>query len=383
MNRDTRLVALALLLWGFGEGMFLYVQPLHIERLGASPVQIGELLAAMSVVSAVSFLPAGALADRLPRKWVMWGGWVLGLLAVLLTGLARTWQGLIPGLLLYSLSAYCMPVINAYLAHAVDGCRLERTFTTVFTGYAAGAVLSPTVGGWLAEVTTMRTVYFVAAALFALSTFTVVWVSPQPVPARVERRWRWRSLLNRQFLRFAALVWLAFVAMYVGFPLAPNFLADVRGWGVAWIGMLGSFQSLGTMLLNPLLGRLSDGHRARGLVIGQALVWGASMVLLLSGAFPALVLAHLLRGAYQGCRLLTQARATAFGGAAERGLLLGATEMTIAFAQVFAPCVAGWLYVGNPAYPFAASLALIPVAVLVAVIGRSRPLGATASGIGR
>ena len=113
MNRDTRLVALALLLWGFGEGMFLYVQPLYIERLGASPVQIGELLAAMSVVSAVSFLPAGALADRLPRKWVMWGGWVLGLMAILLTGLARTWQGLIPGLLLYSLSAYCMPVINA------------------------------------------------------------------------------------------------------------------------------------------------------------------------------------------------------------------------------------------------------------------------------
>ena len=100
MNRDTRLVALALLLWGFGEGFFLYIQPLYIEQLGANPIQIGGLLSAMSVMSAVTFLPAGALADRLPRKWVMWGGWVLGLAAVLLVGLARTWQGLIPGLLL-------------------------------------------------------------------------------------------------------------------------------------------------------------------------------------------------------------------------------------------------------------------------------------------
>jgi MFS family permease len=372
MNRDTRLIALALLLWGFGEGLFLYVQPLYIEQLGANPVQIGGLLSAMSVVSAVSFLPAGALADRLPRKWVMCGGWVVGLIAVLLAGAARTWQGLIPGLLLYSFSAYCVPAMNAYLAHAVDGHNLERIFTTVFAGYAAGGVLSPTAGGWLAEVTTMRVVYFAAAGLFALSTFVVLWVSPQPVLSRMERGRGYRSLLNRRFLRFAALVWLAFVAMYVGFPLAPNFLADVRGWDVARIGTLGSFQALGMTLLILLLGRLGDGRRARGLVVGQVLVWGSALLLLLTGAFPALALAYLLRGAYQGCRSLTQARATALGGEAERGLLLGAAEMTIAVAQVIAPYIAGWLYTGDPAYPLVASLALTPVALLLAVFGLPR-----------
>jgi MFS family permease len=369
MNRDTRLIALALLLWGFGEGLFLYIQPLYIEQLGANPVQIGGLLSAMSVAAAVSFLPAGALADRLPRKWVMWGGWVLGLVAVLLVGSARTWQGLIPGLLLFSFSAYCMPVINAYLAHAVGGRNLERTFTTVLAGYAAGGLISPAVGGWLAEVTTMRMVYFAAAALFALSMFIVLWVSPQPVPPWVERGRRYRSLLNRRFLRFVALVWLAFVAMYVGFPLAPNFLADVRGWDVARIGTLGSFQALGMMLLTLLLGRLGDGHCARGLVVGQVLVWGSALLLLLTGAFPALALAYLLRGAYQGCRSLAQARATALGGETERGLLLGATETIIAVAQVVAPYVAGRLYASDPAYPFVASLALIPVALLLIVIG--------------
>jgi MFS family permease len=372
MNRDTRLLALALLLWGFGEGLFLYIQPLYIERLGASPVQIGGLLSAMSIVSAAGFIPGGLLADRLPRKWVMWGGWVLGLTATLLIGSARTWAGLIPGLLLYALSAYCMPAINAYLAHAVGGRSLARTFTTVFAGYAAGGLISPTVGGWLAGVTTMRAVYFAAAAFFALSALTVLQVSPQPVPSRVARGRRWRSLLDGRFLRFAALAWLAFVAMYVGFPLAPNFLADVRGWDVARIGTLGSFQALGTMLLTLLLGRLGDRHRARGLVAGQALVWGSALLLLLTGAFPASALAYLLRGAYQGCRSLAQARASGLGGEAGRGLLLGATETTIAAAQVAAPYVAGWLYAGDPAYPFVASLALIPVALLLVAIGLPR-----------
>ena len=377
MNRDTRLVALALLLWGFGEGLFFYIQPLYIERLGANPVQIGGLLSAMSVVSAAAFLPAGALADRLPRKWLMWGGWVLGLVAVLLVGLARTWQGLIPGLLLYSLSAYCMPAINAYLAHAVGGRNLERTFTTVFAGYAAGGLISPMVGGWLAQVATMRTVYFAAAALFALSAIVVLWVSPQPVPSRMKQGPGWRTLLNRRFLRFAALTWLAFVAMYLGFPLTPNFLADVRGWDVARIGTLGSFQALGMMLLTLLLGRLGDGHRSRGLLVGQVLVWGSALLLLLTGTFPALALAYLLRGAYQGCRSLTQARATVLGGEAERGLLLGASETTIAVAQIVAPYVAGWLYAGGPAYPFVASLALIPVTLLLVVIGMPRSAART------
>ena len=373
MNRDTRLMALALFLWGFGEGLFLYIQPLYIERLGANPVQIGGLFSAMATAMAVSFLPAGLLADRLPRKRLMWGGWLLGIVGILLVGLARTWQALVPGLLLFAFSAYCVPVISAYLAHAVGGRSLERTFTTVFAGYAVGGVLSPPLGGWLAQVTAMRTVYFAAALFFALSALAVLGLSPQPVSVPGAPGRRYRSLVNPRFLRFAALVWLMFVAMHVGFPLAPNFLASVRGWPVARIGTLGSFQALGAALLNPLLGRLGDGQRARGLVIGQVLVWGSALLLLLVGAYPGLALAYLLRGAYQGCRSLAQARALRLGGETERGLLLGATETTVAVAQISAPYVAGWLYASNPTYPFVASLALIPLALVLLVLGLPRP----------
>jgi MFS family permease len=99
---------------------------------------------------------------------------------------------------------------------------------------------------------------------------------------------------------------------------------------------------------------------------------GTRLVTLALLLCPALVLACLLRGAYQGCLSLAQARATALEGETERGLLLGANEMAIAIAQVIAPYVAGWLYAGHPAYPFVASLALIPVALLLVVLGLLR-----------
>ncbi|MGD2143721.1 MAG: MFS transporter [Anaerolineae bacterium] len=394
MNRDTRLIALALLLWGFGEGLFFHIQPLYFEQLGATPVQIGGLVSIAGAVRAVSFLPAGILADRLPRKWVMLGGWITGLTGVLLVGSARSWRGLIPGLLLYALSGYCIPVINAYLAHAADGRNLPRVFTAVFAAYAAGGVISPAVGGWLSQSSTMRSVYLVSALLFAFSMLAVLWVSPQPVPGCIQGGRRWLLLLNRRFLGFAGLVCLTFVAMYLAFPLASNYLHDARGWSLAGIGTLGSFQALGAALLSPLLGRLggrsaADGYplaseeappsggraggsplgRTGGLIVGQALVWGSTLILLMAGTFPVLAVGYLLRGAYQGCRSLTQARAIALATEGNQGLMLGATETTIAAAQVVAPYAAGWLYANSAANPFIASLVLIPVAIVLLLVG--------------
>ena len=303
----------------------------------------------------------------------MLGAWLLGPLAALLIGMARTWQGLVPGLLLYALSAYCIPVVNAYVAHAVDGRNLERAFAVVYAGYTAGGIVSPAVGGWLAELTGMRTVYFAAAGLFALSAVVVVLVSPQPVIAPAEQRAPHRALLNRRFLRFTILTWLVFVAMYLGFPFAPNFLADVRGWDVARVGLLGSFQALGMTLLLIPLGRLGREGSRWGFVVGQALVWGAALLLLTTRAFPLLALAFLMRGAYQGLRSLTQARVSTMAQPAERGLLLGASETTVALAQVLAPFLAGLLYAADPARPFGVSLALIPLGSLAVWVWLPRP----------
>ncbi len=382
MNRDARLIGLALLLWGFGEGLFFYIEPLYIEQLGATPVQIGALISVANVVRAGVYLPAGIVADRLPRKWVMAGGWATGLLGVLLVGLADSWRALVPGLLVYATSAYCIPVVNAYLAHTVGGKDLARTFTVVFAGYAAGGIISPAAGGWLAGVTTMRTVYFVSAFTFAISTLVVVQVSPQPVPVRTDGGRSWRSLMNRRYVRFAILIGLLFSSMYLAFPLAPNYLQDVGRWRVAHVGLLGSFQAVGTTLLNPLLGHLGGerdtrdrGSRplawwASGLVIGPGLVWGSVLVLLVAKRLPLLVAAFLLRGAYQGCRSLTQARASRLAIESERGLFLGATDTLVATAQVVAPYAAGLLYAHNPAYPLLSSLVLIPVVLLLSVLAR-------------
>jgi DHA1 family tetracycline resistance protein-like MFS transporter len=273
MKRDIRLINLAVFLWGAGEGLFFYIQPLYIERLGASPSQIGGLLSLLGWIPALTHLPSGYLSDRLPRKTFMLGGWIAGLLGTLISALARDWRALIPGLVFYGLSGYCVPVFNAYLVTAAGGRNLERVLTTNSAAFTAGSVISPAIGGFVAETASMRVVYLAAAALFALSTVSVLHISPQHPSRRRDEHAGRKVLLRGRVLRFAVPTLLSFFSMYLVFPLAPNFLEDMRGLSTSLVGTLGSVYAVGTTVLSLAIGRFKGRHRRLALLVSQGLVW--------------------------------------------------------------------------------------------------------------
>jgi len=360
-SRSIRLITLAFLLWGIGEGLFMNIQPLYIEELGGDPAQVGGALSLMGLAAGLAYTPSGYIADRLPRKPVLLGGATLGLAGVLVSALAHRWQGLVSGMVLYGLSACCVPVTNAYLATAADGRNLEQVFTTTFAAYTAGTIFSPTAGGFLAEKLSMRVVYLAAAGLLTLSILALSFISPQKPPEKTRRRGGLAPLLNRRFLRFAGPVLLLFFSMYLIFPLSPNFFADVRGLSKTQIGALGSAYAVGTTALPLSLGRLKGRRRSRGLLLGEGLVWLSAVLLLWGPGLWGATLALLLRGGYQACRSLIQAQAGNLTEEAYRGLTLGAMDTVMTAGQVLAATAAGWLYTAQPTRPFLAALVLIPI----------------------
>ena len=88
MSRDIKLVTLALFLWGSGEGLFVYILPLYMEQLGATPQEVGAVLGLAAFLAACSFIPGGMLADRFDAKKIMVWGWAIGAVASLGMGLA-------------------------------------------------------------------------------------------------------------------------------------------------------------------------------------------------------------------------------------------------------------------------------------------------------
>jgi MFS family permease len=374
LNRNNKLVFVALALWGVGEGLWWYLLPVYIEGLGATPVQIGMTLSIAMIVMTLCFIPSGWIADRFSRRWIMIGGWVMGTIAILVLAAAQTWQMAIPGLILYNLSAFNMPAMNAYVtAEIKSGHDVRRAFTTVFSGFTFGMVFSPAVGGVLADIWGIRPLLFLAFIAFALSTFFILLIKDQPIHrAHVDQPPQPLSR-NRPFIALCATLGVSLLVAHLGVPLASNFLRDARGLNMGIIGALGSINSVGSLVLTLGLGRWPK-SRTAALVLSQGTAAAYSAIMLTVASVPALGLAMFLRGGIGAFRQLGAARLGELMPVASMGMGYGVFQTMVNLAFTISPYVAGWLYAANPFYPFAASLVLsLPTMLLMTLVGRRLP----------
>jgi len=180
-RRDLYLVALSLLIWGMGEGLFYIFQPLYIQKLGADPILIGTVLGINAVGMTLSQIPAGYLADRVGRRPVMWFTWMMGVISALVMASARNLSGFVVGMLMYGLTSAVLAPMNSYISHARGDWPVGRAVTFASAAFSIGAILGPLVGGALGERFGLREVYWLAAVLFLVSTVVILFIREQPV----------------------------------------------------------------------------------------------------------------------------------------------------------------------------------------------------------
>lgn len=372
LSRDKRLIFVSLLLWGIGEGLFFYIQPLYIESLGANPRQIGSVLSIAALATAISYIPLGWLADVRSLKKMILGGYAVGAVGALLLAMARNWRQLLPGLVLYSLSYSCSPAMDAYLAHRTpDGRDLNGTFTRVYSAFPLGFIFSPAIGGWLAALFGIRMVFFLSFFLFGLSTL-IVWRLAD-VPAVVRQRSRPYELLrsHRGFRNLLALSLPLFFIAYLGQPLAPNYLTNEVGLELPSIGVLGSLQSLGTVYLSTWLGNLST-RSFWGLAVGQGVVSVSFFLVARFATLPILMLAFFGLGAFRVCFWLVLAQTARSLTGGPIGLGLGIIHTVIGFAMSLASYAAGFLYTVRPVLTLEVSAVGVVATIVLTFLMRSR-----------
>jgi len=360
MTRDLRLLALSLFLWGVGEGLFFYLQPIYLTELGADPLQVGLVLSLAGAAMTVTHIPAGALADRLGRKSLMSAAWIFGALSCLLMFLATSLWLFVAALLLYSLTGFVMSPMSSYVTEARGPWSVGRALTTVSASFNAGAVIGPFSGGLLAATLGIRPLFGIAAFLFVFSTIAMVLLHNQPVePSHADGRYR--SLLsNRTAARILIVTFIAILAMTLSWPLTPLYMSEVQGLSVAQVGALGSFFSLGIVILNLTLG-VSSARRAS--MIAQGLVAG-SVVLLWKGiAFPAYAAGYFLAGGARTARSLLSAQVERVVERQQLGLAFGVAETVASSSLILAPLLAGLLYQNDPASPYPVGLVLIALSL--------------------
>jgi MFS family permease len=362
MTADLILVAVSLLFWGLGEGMFLYFQPLYLQQLGASPLGIGAILGSLGIAMSIAQIPAGYLADRWGRRPFMWASWILGMLSSWVMALAPSLNIFVGGMLFYTLTSFVLAPMNAYITHARGKWSTGQALTFANACYYFGAVAGPLIGGTVASKTSLKQVYLIASIVFLFSTLIVLWIKPQPVETLPQEEKHISLLGNRQFLTYMVMIFIVMFATYLPSPLTPNFLQNERNLSIQTIGQLGSLGSLGNVVLALTIGRM---HAPLAFLLGQISV-GLFALLLWRGTgtfwFGA---GYFFFGGYRVVRSMALALMHPLIPPTEIGLAYGFVETANAVAVILAPLVAGILYDHTPTWVYIGTLGALVLSLTV------------------
>lgn len=373
MNRSLVWLGAALFLWGVGEGMFLQFQPIYLQQMGAAPIQIGIILGAFGAAMTLTHIPAGHLSDRIGRRPLLVGAWLIGVAAALVMAVAPSLPVLIIGLLLYGSTALVASPLDSYTTAARGAWSVGRAITFVSTAFNAGAVMGPVLGGRIADQYGFRLVFMIAAGIFTISTVFILLIASQPRDRHDPEKPPAGLLGNRRYLGFLIVYFFVSFAVFLPQPLSPNFLKNQQGLSLSAIGELVSLAYLGTTILNIILGQL---EARLGFLLGQVGVALFTVLLWRGTGFGWFALGYFLLGGYRTVRVLGVAQVRALVHRSQMGLAYGVAEMLGSGTALLAPPLAGYLYTVEPRimYPIGLALICFGAVITLAFVPRSKVL---------
>jgi len=382
MNRNLILVAISLSIWGIGEGLFIYFQPIYLQDWINDPIIIGTILGGMGIAMALAQIPAGYLSDRLGSHSIMCFSWILGTIAAWVMALANSLPFFVIGLILYGMTGFVLAPMNSYIASIRGNLSVGRALTLVSGLYSLGAVLGPITGGFLAEKFGLNSIYMLAGVLFIISTIIILFTvkHPDPHAADQESPHAKGLLSNSRFMGFLGITFITMFVLYLPSTLTPNFLQNQQHFSASTIGILGTFGSLGNAVAVLALGHLKP---VLGFLIGQ--VWVLLYtVLFIKAEIPFWFgLGYFFLGGMRLSKsmILTIARSLIHPG--ETGLAYGMVETASAIAVIVAPVIAGLLYKHDPyliyTVPFYAIIGVLTINLVVLSLIRRKQKNATAN----
>lgn len=366
MNRSLLFIALALLLWGFGEGMFFNFVPIYLDnQFHLSKSQIGLVLGVFGFSMALTHIPAGRLSDRFGRRPLLIAAWLVGLVATVLMGVGVALPLFLAGLFLYGLTAFVSSPMSSYVTAARGKWPVGTALSLTTVAFSTGMTFGPVTGGWIGEQFGMRTTFLVAAAVFVLSMLSIVLIAAQPIDHHDPSAPPPGLRKNRRFIAFLAVMAFAVFAMYLAAPLTPNFLESVRKLSLTQTGIVFTAGALGNAVMALLLSRSNPRY---GFLVAQALVILFAVSIWKGNSLPIFALGYFLLGGFRAARPMAMAQARDLVHDSQMGLTYGTMETVNAIVFILTPPLAGLLFDWDPVFIYPLSIGLLLVSIVVSYL---------------
>jgi MFS family permease len=360
--RDLGILAVSNLIWGLGEGLFIFFYPLSLQRWKIDSVQIGAVLSLLGVIMALVQAPAGYLSDRFGTRPLIRAAFILGVIAAGMMGVAKSLPFFIAGLIVYSVTSFIVAPLNSYITQMRGSWSAQRGMSFISGSMQFGAILGPMLGGWIAQTAGLTMVFRYSAGLFLIAT-VIAFFARRPVVQQEERESRTllaNPLANQRFLGLLVIIFLTIVALSAPQQLTSVYLQDVHHLSLQQIGLTGTFAGIGGAVILFALGSVPA---LAGMMASQVLL-GLFCLFMWRGQNAAVFyIGYLFVGGYPLYRSMAAAAVRPLVKTSDIGLAYGLVEMGNALAVIFAPLVAGFLYHSQPETVYTISLIALVVMI--------------------
>ena len=273
-----------------------------VYTLTSSALDLAWVMMSFTVPQIALSLWGGVVADRVPKKTILFGAQLLNAAAtavmavIILLGMASFWDFIWFGVFNGAVLALSIPARNAYIADLIDRSRFITAMALNTSGMnlariaapmLAGLLIALLAGGDTTDTFGVGIVYLVIAVLYLVAAGTTMLVNAKGVS-------HGDGTSTRQLddmldgLRYVlhnppvfALLLLSIVPFLFGMTLStliPAFNEDILGGGPDDLGFLLSAMGVGAIVGSLMLAVAGDFRRKGAWVIGTCFAWAAATV---------------------------------------------------------------------------------------------------------
>jgi MFS transporter, DHA1 family, multidrug resistance protein len=243
-----------------GFGIIIPVMPFYAEQLGATPMQLGLLMAVYSLMQLLFSPFWGRVSDRIGRKPViMIGISGLALSFFLLALSSQLWMLFAARIIGGVLSAANMPTVMAYVADITSDEDRGKGMGIIGAAVGLGFIFGPAIGGIFSQGS-LAIPFYLAGFLSLITLLFVLFVLKESTsPEQRSSQAKKRGMLPRGPISI-----LYFLSFFVTFSLAgleatfAYFAAETAGLGTVQLGYIFMIMGLaGAIVQGGLVGKMT------------------------------------------------------------------------------------------------------------------------------
>ncbi|MFD2761519.1 MFS transporter [Lentibacillus juripiscarius] len=262
LNKVLPTLFLVMFLVMVGFGIIIPVLPFYAEELGATPTELGLLMAVYSFMQFIFAPMWGRISDRVGRKPViMIGIFGLSLSFFMLALSANLWMLFAARIIGGILSAANMPTVQAYVADITADEERGKGMGIIGAATGLGFICGPAIGGVFTNIN-LQAPFYISGILSFLTMILVLFVLKESIHLSTNKATPKNKLSWAKVFR-GPLSMLYFLQFFISLSLSgleatfAYFAAETAGLGAVTLGYIFMIMGLASAAVQGSMGRLT------------------------------------------------------------------------------------------------------------------------------